>query len=49
MYLETPVVAINSGGPLESIADGKTGFLLEKDPRKWAAVFKRIENEPGLK
>jgi alpha-1,3/alpha-1,6-mannosyltransferase len=36
MYLETPVIAINSGGPLESISHEKTGFLLEKDPAKWA-------------
>lgn len=27
MYCCTPVVAVNSGGPLETIADGETGFL----------------------
>lgn len=29
MYCETPVLAVNSGGPLETISDGKTGFLCE--------------------
>ncbi len=26
----TPVIAVNSGGPLETIMDGKTGFLCEQ-------------------
>eukprot|EP00977_Amphora_coffeiformis_P006029 scaffold1294_cov167-Amphora_coffeaeformis.AAC.10 len=30
MYCQTPVLACNSGGPKESIVDGKTGFL--RDP-----------------
>lgn len=29
MYLRRPVVAVNSGGPLETVVDGKTGFLCE--------------------
>lgn len=29
MYMKTPVIAINSGGPKESIINGETGYLLE--------------------
>lgn len=32
MYLMRPVLATNSGGPLETIVDGKTGFLTNNDP-----------------
>ena len=31
-----PVIACNSGGPLESIVDGKTGFNCAPDPDLWA-------------
>jgi alpha-1,3/alpha-1,6-mannosyltransferase len=31
MYMEIPVVACNSGGPKESVLNGKTGYLLEQD------------------
>jgi alpha-1,3/alpha-1,6-mannosyltransferase len=34
-----PVVACNSGGPLETIVDGVTGFLREPEPSAWAAVL----------
>ena len=36
MYMGCIVIACNSGGPLESIAHFKTGFLLESKPKKWA-------------
>ncbi|TYZ59294.1 hypothetical protein PybrP1_006570 [[Pythium] brassicae (nom. inval.)] len=35
----TPVVAVNSGGPLESIVDGNTGFLCESTPEAFAAAM----------
>ena len=28
-------MACNSGGPLESVQDGETGFLLPPDEQKW--------------
>lgn len=31
-----PVIACNSGGPLESIVDGVTGYHLPPDPALWA-------------
>ncbi|CAJ1349591.1 unnamed protein product [Effrenium voratum] len=36
MYARVPVVAVNSGGPLESIVDGETGFLRAPEPQVWA-------------
>jgi glycosyltransferase involved in cell wall biosynthesis len=35
MYLETPVIAVNSGGPTETIIDNETGFLCQQ-------VFQKI-------
>ena len=32
MWLGAVVIACNSGGPLESIEDGKTGFLRQPEP-----------------
>ncbi len=29
MYMQRPVIAVSSGGPLETIVEGKTGFLCE--------------------
>ncbi|KXS20147.1 glycosyltransferase family 4 protein [Gonapodya prolifera JEL478] len=37
MYSRVPVVACDSGGPRESVADGVTGFLCGEDPAEWAA------------
>ena len=36
MYMGCIVIACSSGGPLESIANNKTGFLLESKPKVWA-------------
>ena len=43
MLAEVPVLAANSGGPLETVVDGKTGWL--RDPRKvaeWTEVMRRV-------
>ena len=32
MYASTPVIAVDSGGPKESIVNGQTGFLCESTP-----------------
>lgn len=29
MYLKTPVIAVNDGGPLESIENNVTGYLVQ--------------------
>ncbi len=36
MYLRRPVIAVNSGGPLETVLDGRTGFLCEATPEAFA-------------
>jgi glycosyltransferase involved in cell wall biosynthesis len=30
MYLQAPVVAVNSGGPRETVAHGQTGYLCDQ-------------------
>lgn len=41
----TPVVAVDRGGPRETIVDGETGWLLPDDPIAWAAQIRRIEDQ----
>ena len=38
MYCELPVVAVNDGGPTETVVDGLTGFLCRPDPESFAEV-----------
>jgi alpha-1,3/alpha-1,6-mannosyltransferase len=42
MHLGCVVIACNSGGPLESIKDQHTGYLLEPTPGLWAEKINRI-------
>jgi len=37
-----PVLAVDSGGPRESILDGRTGWLLAPDPDAWAARLRAL-------
>ena len=40
------VIACDSGGPLESVADGETGYLIHQDPKLWGEkIFSLLE--PG--
>lgn len=48
MYCCCPVVAVNSGGPLESVADGVTGFLCEPTAEAFSAAMERLVTEPHL-
>ena len=38
MYCGTPVLAVNSGGPLETIDHGVTGWLEDGQPHAWSEV-----------
>ncbi|KAJ3378684.1 Alpha-1,3-mannosyltransferase-like protein, partial [Entophlyctis sp. JEL0112] len=49
MYARLPVVAADSGGPLESIVDGVTGFLRRPEPEKFADAVALLVNEPNQK
>ena len=42
MYMKSPVIACNSGGPLESVSDCNSGFLLKSDYEIWASKMKFI-------
>ncbi|PIA15132.1 alpha-1,3-mannosyltransferase ALG2 [Coemansia reversa NRRL 1564] len=42
MYMRIPVVAVNSGGPRETILHGKTGYLCDPSKDDFAAAIKKI-------
>lgn len=48
MYLSRPVIAVNSGGPTETIVHDQTGFLCEADPQDFATAAARIIKDPKL-
>lgn len=43
MYCGTPVLAVNSGGPLETVHHGETGWLVEPTPQAWAQVMEKVQ------
>ncbi|CAK4139444.1 unnamed protein product [Aphanomyces euteiches] len=45
----TPVVAVNSGGPLESIVDKETGFLCDPEPAAFGKAMLQLATEPKAK
>uniref|UniRef100_G3P2T2 Alpha-1,3/1,6-mannosyltransferase ALG2 n=1 Tax=Gasterosteus aculeatus TaxID=69293 RepID=G3P2T2_GASAC len=49
MYCRCPVIAVNSGGPLESVADGETGFLCEPTAEAFSKAMERLAREPQLR
>ncbi|KAM6967661.1 alpha-1,3/1,6-mannosyltransferase ALG2 [Aplochiton taeniatus] len=49
MYCCCPVIAVNSGGPLESLGDGETGFLCEPLAEAFAEAMERLVNDPQLR
>ncbi|KAG9339405.1 hypothetical protein JZ751_023799 [Albula glossodonta] len=48
MYTRCPVIAVNSGGPLESIADKETGFLCEPEAESFAESMEKFIRDPRL-
>ena len=42
MYMKCPVIAINSGGPLETVVDGKTGFLCDPTPERFSECMEKF-------
>ncbi|XP_050189222.1 alpha-1,3/1,6-mannosyltransferase ALG2 [Myiozetetes cayanensis] len=49
MYMRCPVIAVNSGGPLESILHNVTGFLCDPQPTQFAETMEKIVRDPLLK
>ncbi|KAK0069644.1 alpha-1 3/1 6-mannosyltransferase ALG2 [Biomphalaria pfeifferi] len=46
MYMKCPVIAMKSGGPLETVEHDVTGFLCKNDPDDVAsAMYKFVENK----
>jgi len=44
----TPVVAVREGGVQETMIDGQTGFLAERDTKQFADAVQRLLSDPGL-
>lgn len=42
MYVGTPVIAVNSGGPTETIVSEETGFLCEPNPEDFAKAMQKF-------
>ncbi|XP_015266876.1 PREDICTED: alpha-1,3/1,6-mannosyltransferase ALG2 [Gekko japonicus] len=49
MYMRCPVIAVNSGGPLESVVNTVTGFLCDPLPNQFAEAMERFVRDPALK
>ncbi|GKY96266.1 hypothetical protein MPSEU_000586200 [Mayamaea pseudoterrestris] len=48
MYAQTPVVAVNNGGPKESVLDGTTGFLCDNTPESFGRAIIKLLQDPDL-
>ncbi|TPX64214.1 hypothetical protein SpCBS45565_g06071 [Spizellomyces sp. 'palustris'] len=42
MYARLPVIAVNNGGPTETVGDGETGFLRNPDPTEFADAIAKL-------
>jgi len=45
----TPVVAVREAGPAETVVDGETGFLRERDPAQLGEALARLVSDPPLR
>lgn len=48
MYLERCVLAVNSGGPTETIQDKRTGFLCDDTPLEFGQIMLKVVEEGEL-
>lgn len=48
MWLSKPVLAVNSGGPTESIVNEETGFLRVGDPEVFAKCMELVIDDPAF-
>ena len=49
MYMKCPVITVNSGGPLETVQNGVTGFLCNPDAKSFALAMKKFWKNPSLR
>uniref|UniRef100_A0A4W5RDZ7 Alpha-1,3/1,6-mannosyltransferase ALG2 n=1 Tax=Hucho hucho TaxID=62062 RepID=A0A4W5RDZ7_9TELE len=49
MYCCCPVIAVKSGGPLESVSDGETGFLCEPTFEAFSLAMEKLFRDPQLR
>lgn len=49
MYMSRPVIAVNSGGPLETVSDTETGFLCEPEAASFAKAMLKFISDPTLR
>ena len=47
MYCRRPVIAVNSGGPTESIVHEQTGILCDATPGAFAEAMRRVLEDAG--
>lgn len=47
MYCETPVIATNTGGPLETVKNDLSGFLVKSCPNEFALAMEKIIIDPA--
>uniref|UniRef100_A0A7S3YVF8 Alpha-1,3/1,6-mannosyltransferase ALG2 n=1 Tax=Lotharella globosa TaxID=91324 RepID=A0A7S3YVF8_9EUKA len=47
MAYQTPVIAINSGGPKETVEHKETGFLCSTDATEWARYMMELMKDPS--
>lgn len=48
MACGTPVIAVNEGGVRESVVDGETGFLVDREARVFAEALNRVLGDASL-
>ncbi|CAF0733865.1 unnamed protein product [Brachionus calyciflorus] len=46
MYCERPVIATNTGGPLETVVNEVTGYLVKSSPSEFAKAMEKIITNP---
>lgn len=48
MAAHKPVVACNSGGPVETVVDGLTGFLCDPSPTEFSKAMLKLASDHDL-
>lgn len=49
MYMKCPVIAVNSGGPLETVSHEVTGYLCEDTPEEFCKIMMQFVQKPSIK